>query len=132
MRIVLVLLVACIALPGCTRQTSQYDDPYRGRSYEDGRYDDERYHEGRHHEGGYYDNRYSGRPYFSPYGHGPGMRDGGNRDAYDKQRQRQETNCKLHWQNCATICNTLHDAGQRAICVINCNNALNQCMGAAQ
>ena len=132
MRIVLVLLIACVALPGCTKTNSRYDDPYRDGRSEDGRYEDGRYHHGRHHgDGHYYDGRYSDRPYFSPYGQGM-MRNDGNRDAYDRQRQRQEANCKLNWQNCAAVCNTIPDPAQRAFCVANCNNALNQCMGGAR
>jgi len=62
------------------------------------------------------------------YGGGGYYRGGGYRadDAY-QHHKRQEVNCNNNWQNCAAICNTMANPNQRAVCVANCNNALNQC-----
>ncbi|MFZ5427270.1 MAG: hypothetical protein ACOZEN_09855 [Thermodesulfobacteriota bacterium] len=65
--------------------------------------------------GGYYDPGYRGGYH------------GGQEDAYERRRRRIEANCNMNWQNCAAICNQMANAQQRAVCVANCNNALNQC-----
>jgi len=71
---------------------------------------------------GYYGN---GRGYYNP-GYQGGY-SGGNQDAYERRRRRIEANCNMNWQNCAAVCNQMANAQQRAVCVANCNNALNQC-----
>jgi len=64
------------------------------------------------------------------YETGPGYYGGGGgyrqHDNY-QQHKRQEVNCNNNWQNCVGVCNTIGNANQRAVCVANCNNALNQC-----
>ncbi|GFK92681.1 hypothetical protein NNJEOMEG_00507 [Fundidesulfovibrio magnetotacticus] len=60
------------------------------------------------------------------YETGPGSYGGYSNNAY-QQNKRQEVNCNNNWQNCVAVCNTIANANQRAVCVANCNNALNQC-----
>ena len=82
--------------------------------------------------GGYYGDDYydSGRGYYNPnYQRHGGTYYGNDQQNQQQQQRRNEANCNMNWQNCAGICNTMHDAQQRAVCVANCNNALNQCKG---
>ena len=105
MRAIIPLVLLLSFLAGCVASTGQ------------GGYDEGYYEEGR----GYYGPRQPGPGYYGPgpYQGGPG---------YDQQRQRQiEANCNMNWQNCAGVCNTMANPQQRAVCVANCNNALNQC-----
>jgi len=80
--------------------------------------------------GGYYDDPYdNGRGYYDPryqQRHG-GTYYGNDQQNNDQQRRRVEANCNMNWQNCAGVCNTIADPNQRAVCIANCNNALNQC-----
>lgn len=46
---------------------------------------------------------------------------------YDRSRH-VEANCNMGWTNCANVCNTVADPNQRALCILNCNNARNQCV----
>ncbi|WP_243361648.1 hypothetical protein [Fundidesulfovibrio terrae] len=96
-----LLALLLTALPGCVEsgQSPYYDDSYYGRP-------------------GYYGpgyNRRHGEPYYN------------QQDQYEQQRRRIEANCNMNWQNCAGVCNTIAEPHQRAACIANCNNALNQC-----
>lgn len=99
--LILLTLLALLltALPGCVPagQSPYYDDPY-------------------YRSPGYYGPGYSRR-------HGEYY----NQDQYEHERRRMDTNCNLNWQNCAGVCNSMRDPNQRAVCVANCNNALNRC-----
>lgn len=37
-------------------------------------------------------------------------------------------NCNTQWANCTAICNQMGNPSQRAMCIANCNNGLNNCM----
>lgn len=97
----LLLLCVLASVAGCVPATSQ------GGYYDDG-YDNNR---------GYYNPRYQQRQGGAYYDQ--------NND--DRQQRRQEVNCNNNWQNCVGVCNQIHDANQRYVCVANCNNALSQC-----
>lgn len=64
-------------------------------------------------------------PPASPY------QSGYHSQAYEREQrehqQRQQTNCNVAWTNCANGCNTMANQHQRATCIANCNNYLNQC-----
>lgn len=114
----LALLLLLPVLAGCVESTGR------------GGYDDENYEEGRSYPPGPPPPGY-GPGYYGPgpgyYGPGPQYR-GGQGSDYHRQRD-IEANCNMNWQNCAGVCNTMANAQQRAVCVANCNNALNQCKG---
>ena len=104
MNIRYVLLLTLLALAGCVdtaQRGGYYEDPYYGR-------------------GGYYQG--SG-PYYRGGRHDPSY----DQDAAERRRRNQENACNVSWANCVNVCNSMRDANQRAVCVANCNNALNQC-----
>jgi len=103
MRIRYALLLVILGLAGCVdtgQRGGYYDDPYYGR-------------------GGYY----QGNPGYRGGRHDPYY----DEDAAERRHRNQENYCNVAWSNCVNNCNTMRDANQRAVCVANCNNALNQC-----
>ncbi|MFP5238966.1 MAG: hypothetical protein ACLGQW_03955 [Acidobacteriota bacterium] len=101
MRIPFVLLLVLLGLAGCV-ETAQ--------------------------RGGYYDDDYYGRPgYYQGYPRGRNREYYNDQDAYERRRRHEEAVCNTRWANCVNVCNSMRDANQRAVCVANCNNALNQC-----
>lgn len=103
MRAIILIVLTASALGGCV-ETGQYyyDDPYAPPNR------------------GYYHPQYYNRPGGTYY-------PSADQQAYEQRRRRIEANCNMNWQNCATGCNTIGNANQRAVCVANCNNALNIC-----
>ena len=105
MRATILLLLFVSMLAGCVESG-------RGGYYDDGYYDNGQ---------GYYHPNHQQRQGGTYYGN--------DQQNYAQQQRRNEANCNMNWQNCAGVCNTMANAQQRAVCVANCNNALNQCKG---
>lgn len=81
------------------------------------------------------DGSYYGDPYYygSPppppgYYYGPGYGGGHGEQAAERHRNRMRQNCNTQWANCTAMCNQVGNPSQRAMCIANCNNALNNCM----
>lgn len=110
--ILLLALLAMAALAGCV------PPPQNQGYYEDGRYGyDDGYQQG-------YDQGY--RQGYRQ--NGPATYYQNNQQQiYEQRRRRAEANCNNQWVTCSNVCNTIHNANSRAVCVANCNNALNQC-----
>ncbi|MBF0480648.1 MAG: hypothetical protein HQL37_11160 [Alphaproteobacteria bacterium] len=49
-------------------------------------------------------------------------------DAYDEHRGDVAAFCKNDWTNCANNCNNVQDKSQYNLCMVDCNNNLNQCL----
>jgi hypothetical protein len=49
-------------------------------------------------------------------------------DAYDEHRNQVAAFCKNDWTNCANNCNNVQDKNQYNLCMVDCNNNLNQCL----
>lgn len=48
-------------------------------------------------------------------------------ESYESYARRVQAQCNILWDRCARYCNTIRNANQRAACVANCNNELNEC-----
>jgi hypothetical protein len=83
----------------------------------------------------YADPYYQAPPqYYGPppqyYGGGGYYGGGHGQQSDDRRRNRQRQSCNVAWSNCVAICNQAQaPAANKALCINNCNNGLNQCMG---
>lgn len=48
-------------------------------------------------------------------------------ESYESYSRRVQAQCNILWDRCARYCNTIRNPNQRAACVGNCNNELNEC-----